>query len=79
MKDPLLKSLHPDTLLNNVKLETFRKLSSEEILKSLRPGYANSLKCRPDGTLIEGHHRLKVLRERGLDVDSLPREVIAKD
>jgi hypothetical protein len=28
---------------------------------------------------LEGHHRLAVLRERGVDVDTLPRELIPQD
>ena len=48
-------------------------------MESLKPGQPNSLKTRPDGTVIEGHHRVKVLRDRGVDVDSLPREVIEKE
>ena len=62
-----------------MKLEQFRKLGTEQILESLKIGQAYSLKARPDGTLIEGHHRIKVLRERGIDVDSLPREIVRKD
>lgn len=77
MNSPL-KPLHSDSSLNSVKLEQFRKLSSEEIMESLKPGQECSLKTRPDGTLIEGHHRIKVLRERGIDVESLPREIVLK-
>lgn len=77
MKHPPLKSLHAEASLNFVKLETFR--STETIIDSLRAGQACSLKARPDGTIIEGNHRIKVLRERGVDVDSLPREIILKD
>jgi len=62
-----------------VKLEQFRKLPTEQILELLKIGQAYSLKARPDGTLIEGHHRIKVLRERGIDVDALPREIVRKD
>ena len=62
-----------------VKLEQFRKLSTEQLLDSLKGGQACSLKARPDGTLIEGNHRIKVLRERGIDVDSLPREIRAQE
>jgi hypothetical protein len=62
-----------------VKLEQFRKLSTSQILESLNVGQTCSLKARPDGTLMEGHHRIKVLRERGVDVDSLPREILTKD
>ena len=79
MKQPPLKSLHADSSLNSVKLEQFRKLSNEQLISSLKVGQANSLKVRPDGTLIEGHHRIKVLKERGVDVDSLPREIVPKN
>ena len=41
-------------------------------------GQSGSLKTRSDGTIVDGHHRIKILRDRGVDVDSLPREVIAK-
>ena len=79
MKQPPLKSLHANSSLNSVKLEQFRKLSKEQLISSLKVGQANSLKVRPDGTLIEGHHRIKVLKERGVDVDSLPREIVPKN
>jgi hypothetical protein len=78
LKEPPLKSLHAESSLNSVKLEQFRKLSTSQILESLKIGPACSLKARPDGTLIEGHHRIKVLRERGVEVDSLPREIVPK-
>ena len=78
MKQPQLKSLHADSSLNSLKVEQFRKLSDEQLIGSLEVGQPNSLKVRPDGTLIEGHHRIKVLRERGVDVNSLPREIVPK-
>jgi len=56
-----------------------RRLSDQEIVDSLKPGQAEALRVRPDGTIINGHHRIKVLRERGINVDSLPREVVVKD
>jgi ParB-like chromosome segregation protein Spo0J len=76
---PPLNPLHPDGSLVRSKLETYGKLSDRELIDSLRPGQSGSLKVRPDGTIIDGHHRIKVLRDRGVDVDSLPREVIPKD
>lgn len=78
MKQPPLKSLHPDHSLSQPELEEVRKLSDEQLIDSLKVGQPNSLKTRPDGTLIEGHHRIKVLKERGIDVDSLPREIVPK-
>jgi len=70
--------LQADSSLIPVKLEQFRRLSTEQLLDSLKAGQACSLKVRPDGTLIEGHHRIKVLRERGIDVDFLPPEIVPK-
>ena len=46
---------------------------------SLQPVRPGALKARPDGTVVDGHHRVKILRDRGFDVDSLTREVIPKD
>jgi hypothetical protein len=28
--------------------------------------------------MLDGHHRIKILRDRGVDVDALPREIIDK-
>jgi hypothetical protein len=47
-------------------------------MESLKPGQQGSLKTRPDGTIVDGHHRIKILRDRGFDVDSLPRETVPK-
>jgi hypothetical protein len=75
---PPLKPLHSDSSLSQVKLDMFRKPATEELLDSLSPGQPGSLKVRPDGTMIEGHHRVRVLRDRRVDVDSLPREIVSK-
>jgi hypothetical protein len=29
--------------------------------------------------MVDGHHRIKVLPVRGVDVDRLPREIVVKD
>jgi hypothetical protein len=76
---PSLKPLHPESSLIRSKLDTFGKLTTEQLIDSLRPGQEGSLKTRPDRTMIDGHHRIKILRDRGVDVDMLPREVIPKD
>ena len=78
MKPPL-KSLHPAQSLSKAKLETLRKSSSDELVESLRPGQPGSLKVKADGTLMDGHHRVEVLRERGYDVDELEREVVGDE
>ncbi len=61
--------------MSQVKLAFFRAMATLELVESLRPGQTGCLVTRPDGTVLEGHHRLVVLRERGVDIDDLPREV----
>ena len=69
-----LKSLHSEDLLSQPKLALFRKLETDGLIESLRPGEPGALEVRPDGTMMDGHHRVYVLRERGIDVEALPRE-----
>jgi hypothetical protein len=69
-----LKALHPESSLSQPKLTTFRRFSTEDLIDSLRPGGPGALKVKADGTIMDGHHRVYVLRERGVDVDALPRE-----
>lgn len=53
---PPLRPLHPDSSLNPSKLEKLERSSTEALLKSLIPGVSDSLKARPDGTILDGHH-----------------------
>jgi hypothetical protein len=76
---PALKPLHPDEALSSVKLVHFEGMTSQALKESLAPGQEHCLKARPDGTMLDGHHRIYVLRRRGEDVNSLPREVLAPD
>jgi len=76
---PKLKPLHVDGELSAPKISQYSKLTTQELLDSLRPGKPGSLKARPDGTVLDGHHRLRILSERGIDLDGLPREIIVKD
>jgi hypothetical protein len=75
---PDLKFLHAAGTLNRVKLEVFGRVSTSELKLSLTPGRLGSLKVRIDGTVLDGHHRLHVLVERGEDIHMLPREIIKK-
>jgi hypothetical protein len=75
---PKLEFLHSEDVLNAVKLSYFRRLSNEELKDSLQPGQPGGLKVRPDGTVLDGHHRLSVLMERGENVNALPREIIER-
>lgn len=76
---PPLKPLHADGSLIASKLELYAKLSDQELIDSLKPGQQGSLKARGDGTVVDGHHRLRILRNRGVDVNLLPREIISKE
>ncbi|MEX0784304.1 MAG: RHS repeat-associated core domain-containing protein [Dehalococcoidia bacterium] len=72
-----LKILHGEDALSRASIEYWRKKSTAEILEHLRE---QPIKVRPDGTVIDGNHRLTVLRERGIDIDNLniPKEIIPK-
>jgi hypothetical protein len=76
---PRLRFLHSEDALNAVKLAQFRRLSTEAIKSSLQPGQTGSLKARPDGIVLDGHHRLSILLERREDIHSLPREIMEKE
>ncbi|MBM4035931.1 MAG: hypothetical protein FJ291_29685 [Planctomycetes bacterium] len=77
-RGPALRPLHSQELLSQAKLDKFGALETRVLVESLRPGQPGSLKTRPDGTMLDGHHRVAVLRERGFAVDGLPREVVRK-
>ncbi len=76
---PPLRFLHLEGSLNSVKLDQFRRLSSDVLKSSLLPGQRDSLKVRPDGTVLDGHHRITILIERGEDANELPREIMEKE
>lgn len=73
---PKRTPLHPPSSLSKAKLQAMRKSSTERILKSLEPGQPNALKVRKDGVIMEGHHRIVVLQERGIDIDMLECEEV---
>lgn len=52
------------------------RLTAKQLCESLMPGKEGDLKTRSDGTVIDGHHRLRLLRQRGIDIDALPREIV---
>lgn len=75
MNQPPLKFLHAESDLIELKLEYFRQISTEDLLESLKPEKTGALKTKADGTIMDGHHRITILRERGVDVEKLPREI----
>jgi hypothetical protein len=75
---PPLKPLHPESSLSPAKLVKMESLSADVLIHSLMLGQKDCLKTRLDGTILDGHHRIYVLRKRGVDVDALPREIVVK-
>jgi len=78
MRNPSLQPLHVSSVMSQAKLNQYARLTTETLLQSLEPEQPGSLKVRPDGTIIDGHHRISILRSRGVDVDELPREVVPR-
>lgn len=77
-RQPPLQPLHPESSLSPAKLATLDKLSTEGLMLSLAPGEVHCLKTRPDGTILDGHYRVHLLRGRDIEVDELPRDVIER-
>jgi hypothetical protein len=77
--DSPLRPLHSGATLSQSKLDQFAKMENQDLIESLKPGQPGSLKVSPDGLMIDGHHRVQILRDRGIDVNALPREIVAKD
>lgn len=75
MDRPNLKFLHTESVLIELKLEYFRRISTELLIDSLKPEKPASLKTTHDGTIMDGNHRVKILKERNVNVDDLPREI----
>ena len=78
MQQPPLTFLHPKGSLSHAKIAQYSTLSTQALIDSLQPGQPGALKVRPDGTVIDGHHRLKILYDRGIDVNALPREIFPR-
>jgi hypothetical protein len=77
---PPLRRIHSDQTLetgtNRFALEHWRKEPTDDIVQSLQPGKRDALKVKSDGRIMDGNTRIKVLEERGFDINSLPREVM---
>ena len=74
-----LRPLHSNEILSRAKLDGLRLISTAELVASLAVEQRDSLKVKVDGTVLDGHHRIFILRERGIDVDSLPRDIWPKE
>ncbi len=77
--DPPLNRIHPDSTYETdvsakQSLEYWRKQSTGDVIDSLKPGQSEPLTVDAEGNIWNGNTRIKVLQERGVDVDALPRE-----
>ena len=77
---PPLRRIHADEVLRSgasrFSLEYWRQRSTKEIIESLRPGKIETLKVKADGRVLNGNVRIKVLEERGFDINGLEREIV---
>jgi hypothetical protein len=76
---PPLKDLHSNEVLVASKLIVFSAWTTDALVELLCPPRPDCLKTRSDGTVIDGNHRIHVLRTRAVNVDLLPREIIVKE
>lgn len=78
MQMPPLRLIHSDAVyasgVGRLALRYWRTRPTGEILATLLPGRTEALRVKPDGRVMNWNTRLKVLIERGEDIDSLPRE-----
>jgi hypothetical protein len=78
---PPLRRIHPGGVYQSgpakLALEYWRRQSTQAILRSLLPGGIEALRVQPDGRVMNGNTRIKVLEERGIDVNGLPRELLS--
>jgi RHS repeat-associated protein len=77
---PALQRIHSaETLIKGSArfgTESVRKMSTEDIVKSLKPGNTEPLKVKPDGRVFDGNTRVFELQRRGYDVNTLPRVIV---
>ncbi len=79
--NPPLRRIHSDKTIESgasrFSLDYWRKQPTDDIIRSLQPGGAEALRVKPDGRIMNGNTRVKVLEERGVDVHRLPREFVS--
>ena len=71
LNPPQLTPLHGSDTLSKSTLDYWRGKSTEDIVKSLLSPGAEKLTIRPNGTVLQGNHRVSVLLERGYDTSKL--------
>jgi hypothetical protein len=79
-----LQLIHPDTTYEHDprakrSLDFWRSKPTNDTVESLKPGTKEPLKAYPDGRVRDGNTRVRVLHERGYDVNSLPRVILPSE
>lgn len=71
-----LRIIHTNPPLKGTKNYNYwNSKSTQEIIDSLKPGAKNPLTVKFDGGIMKGNTRILILQERGVDVNSLDREI----
>jgi hypothetical protein len=72
--------LHSDATItqgNSASYQFWQNKTTAEIIESLKPGSEyGPLTVKLDGTVMQGNTRIKILEERGVDVNKLERVVL---
>ncbi len=74
-----LSRLHSDSTItegNSASYNYWKNKSTEEIIDSLKSAADQPLTVRANGTILDGNTRIKVLEERGIDINKLERTII---
>ena len=62
---------------NTSGYEFWKNKTTAEIIESLKPGSEyGPLTVKPNGTVMQGNTRIKILEERGVDVNQLERVIL---
>ena len=70
-----MEPIHGEASLRESSLDFWRAKETEGIIASLAPGARDPLVVSRAGRIVSGNHRVTVLRERGVDVEWLPRVI----
>lgn len=62
-----------DSGSNRYGTDHWRNESTDKIKDSLEPGAEEPLRVKPDGRVVDGNTRVRILQERGININKLPR------
>jgi hypothetical protein len=73
--EPPLQYMHSEQTIKSPASDysSWVKEPTQKIIDSLKPGSPEPLSVGPDGKIWDGNTRTKILEERGVDVNRLPR------